>query len=726
MLVLWWCCGVVLGVASVPWAPGISVQGLVCLGAILSCLGVVCGGTLGRPTWAGRGAMGAAGVSVGLLLVATLPQGPVFRGPTAVRGVVVAASGASADISISQWARPGGTWTSGSGRVRVRLPDARVPVGVTLVARGEARAVSPSMLPGAPDPVRSASRARIRTTIWVNEFALVGARALGRRPRDPTGILRALAIGDRSGVSDDHWSLLRRTGTAHLLAISGFHVGIVALLSGVCARALCRLVALVRPVGVAAGWSWALGAATGVVYAVAAGSPISAQRAAWCIAGVAVARVLGRQVEPLTLLACAAVAIVVVDPSAVASPSMQLSFGAVVGILRVTPWILRWVPPDLPAPLPWAIQGVGLTLGATVGTLPAAAWWFQDLAPLSPLANLFAMPLMAFVVVPCATVSVWGPAFLEVFASTVGTGALELLFACLRPLAVEPLHPAVGPLGALVLIAPLVWPQRPLLTAPLVICALGLRFVPLEDRVTFLDVGQGDAALVELSTGQRMLVDGGPPSDRVLRWLRRRGIVRLDAVVVSHADADHLGGLLPVLRSLEVESLWVQDLDGLDEAIDIAEFRGIEVVQFADEGGETRNDRSLVVVFADTLLTGDIGVAAEGRLAKRLPPVSVLKVPHHGSRSSSSEVFLDALRPRIAVMGVGRHNRYGHPHPEVVDRYRRRDIALLRTDVHGTIEISVRGDRRVVRSFRAGRGWSSPRSFRSKQKDPEGDQGETD
>jgi competence protein ComEC len=262
------------------------------------------------------------------------------------------------------------------------------------------------------------------------------------------------------------------------------------------------------------------------------------------------------------------------------------------------------------------------------------------------------------------------------------------------------------------------------LTGPLVVFALGLRPVPLVDRVTFLDVGQGDAALVELSSGQRLLVDGGPPSERVLRWLRRRGIGRLDAVVATHADADHLGGLMPVLRSLDVEALWIQDPDGMDEAIDLAVGRSIDLVRFAEEKEGSRNDRSLVVVAAQTLFTGDIGMAREARLLTRLGPVPVLKVPHHGSRSSSSAALLDAIQPRIAVVGVGRHNRYGHPHPDVVDRYRQRDIELFRTDVHGTIEVTLHPPHLVVRCFRAGPGWSRARSFRAKKEDSEGDAGE--
>ena len=709
MPVLWWCVGVVLGVILAPWLSGGSVPALI-VGATGSALAVLAGGaTLREPGSFGRCALALSGLAVGLLVVSSVPEGPVFRGPVALRGVVVAASGSTADLNLDAWSRVGERSTSGSGRVRLRFREGTPPVGAVVVARGHAREVSASILPGAPDPVWSASRAGIRTLVQVDQVRAVGSRSRGRVPADPTGVLRAVAAGDRTAVDEGIWILLRRTGTAHLLAISGFHVGIVALVVGLLFRIGARCTALARPVGVPVGWSWVAGASAGFLYALAAGSPVSAQRAAWCLVGVALGRVAGRVTEPMSLLGCAAVAVLVLDPAAVGSAGMQLSFGAVVGILRVTPWLLRWVPPDLPWGVNRVVQGVSVTVAATVGTLPAAAWWFQEVAPLAPVANLVAMPVMAFVVVPCAALAVWGPVWAEGFATDLGLVALNALLALLEPLAIEPLHPAVGPVGAILLVAPLVWPGRPAWFLPWVVCALGLRQVPLVDRVTFLDVGQGDAALVELADGRRLLVDGGPPSERVLAWLRRRGIYALDRVVLTHGDADHIGGALPVLASLRVGSLWVGDTDGMDAPLALARERGIEVVHRPVPLTGDRNDRSLVLRAADTWFTGDIGLRAEAALAPSLEPAAVLKVPHHGSRSSSSPLLLAHTRPVVAVMGVGRRNLYGHPHPEVVHRYLAAGIALYRSDLHGTVEITVRPEVLEIRTFRAGRGWSRPR-----------------
>ena len=713
MPLFWICCGVVLGVSVAPWWPDAHPPLLIALGAGAGLVAVITGNKLGDLGLSGRLTLIGAGFAVGLVLVVTMPMGPLLRGPVAMRGVVTGvSSGTSADIEISGWAGPGEDWVAASGRVRARFPERSPALGASIVLRGDARALDSPTLPGAPDPVRSASRAGIRTLLRVDHFEVLGGAVGGRHPSDVTGVLRAVAVGDRTAVDEQTWARLRRTGTAHLLAISGFHVGIIALLVGGVARVISRFVGLFRHVGLPSGWTWMAAVGAGVLYAAAAGAPVSAQRAVCCLAWVGIARTHGRSTEPLTLLGIAAVAILIVDPSAGAGASMQLSFGAVVGIARITPWILRWVPPDVAFPLRWSINGVSVTVAATLGTLPAAAWWFQDVAPLSPLANLIAMPVMAIVVIPCANLAVWGPELLAEPAAFLGTLGLQILFRLLDPLAIEPWHPAVGPAGAVLLIAPMVWPNRPRLLLPFVLCALGVREVATVDRITFLDVGQGDAALVELASGERILVDGGPPGTQVLAWLRRRGIRRLDVVAITHGDADHVGGALPVLGSLQIDSLWMGDPAGMQDAVAIAEARQIDVVAMTPPfAGGSKNDRSLMFAFAGALFTGDIGREAESELSSSLVTFPVLKVPHHGSRSSSSEALLDATQPQLAIIGVGRRNLYRHPHHTVIRRYQQQGIEVFRSDLHGTVEVSLWPEVLVVRTFRAGQGWSAAREF---------------
>jgi competence protein ComEC len=191
-------------------------------------------------------------------------------------------------------------------------------------------------------------------------------------------------------------------------------------------------------------------------------------------------------------------------------------------------------------------------------------------------------------------------------------------------------------------------------------------------------VGQGDAALVEFPDGRRWLVDGGR-RDEVLRALRRRGVRTLDAVIASHADADHAEGLLAVVGQLRVRTLIVGPGEGHAALREVARSRGIPVVVHPVLPGVSDNDGSVVVransPWGSVLFAGDLEAAGE---AVHGVPSTVLKVPHHGARTSSSPGFLDRVRPVLAVIPVG-PNRYGHPSAEVEGRYRERGVQVLRT-----------------------------------------------
>lgn len=698
-----WAVGLVVGVAATGFAEPLPA----------SVIGAGLVGCVALAPWWRALPVGFAGILLGQWVVSSLPEGPDLAGPVVVQGVVVsAAQGQRVDLAVTRWAAAGESWTESSGRIRLKLRDPPRP-GTPLVARGRAGPVVASILPGAPDPVRSARLARIQTELAVDHWRPIGSAVVTRAVRDPTGVLRALTLGDRAGVSQGTWARFRGTGTAHLLSISGFHVGVVAGAVGWIALRALRLAAIVRPVGLPDWPALGVGVLAAVAYTVIAGAPISAQRATGLVALIAVGRAWGRRIEVLPLLGLVAVVIVVVDPPALASPSMQLSFGAIVGLVRVTPALARWVPPDLPRPVAWLAGGLATSVGATVGTLPAAAWWFQEVAPLSLFANLFAVPWTGFVIQPLAALAVFGPTPVAEAAALAGTAAVELLLWALAPFDVPPWTPAVGPTGAIALVGLLVWPRRLGRCVSLLAVALGVRDVPVGDTaITFLDVGQGDAALVE-RRGERWLVDGGPPGPAVLQWLRRVGIRRLDVVVATHGQRDHVGGLLPVLQGLEVGELWYADEEGLEALLDVARARGVGLRRLPlmalhpppDFEGAP-NDRSLVLAVDGVLLTGDLERRGEQALLDLAPDVRVLKVGHHGSRTSSSPAFLDRVAPEVAVISVGRDNRYRHPDPGVLDRLAAR-ARVWRTDRDGTVEVRLGEDAVRVRSWRAGWGWSS-------------------
>ncbi len=702
MVALGWAVGV--GVAPW-WLPQSAMAGAV--GALAA----------GVAVWRGsRVALVGLGMALGWLGVATQPSGPVVRGWVTVDGRVAgAAVGSEADVAVRRLARPGEAWQASRGRVRVRFSGRPPSPGTPVIVAGRAQPLQRPTLPGGPDAVTDARRGRVHTRIVARDAAVVGGERPTRHvPGDATGLLRALALGDRSSVAPERLERLRRTGTSHLLAISGLHVGAVAGAVTALGLLLLRGLAVFRAQGVPQGPAWLLGAMVALVWAWSVGAPVSAQRAAVLVLMVALGRATGRSPQPWALLGLAAVVVLTLDPGALGTASFQLSFGAVAGLIRWQPVLARparrwW------APLRWLWGSLATTVAATLGTLPAAAWWFQEVAPLSPVANLIAVPVVTFWVAPCAALATWAAEPVGGWAGALGTLGVQVLEAGLEPLALGPLTPAVGPLRACALAALLLVPRHPWRGLLPALLLLLLRPVPTATQVTFLDVGQGDAALVEHEDGTRILVDGGPPGRQVLHWLRRRGVRRLHRVVVSHCQADHAGGLEAILEAVQVDELWVPEAQSCATLLACAVEQGVRLRLRPPEAlspppgfdPDDPNDGSLVVREAGVLFTGDIEKTGEAAVAGRLEPTPVLKVAHHGSRTSTDPAFLGAVRPTVAVISAGRRNLFGHPHPHVVARLAAAGVQTYRTDQHGTVVVRVTTHGVAVRTKRAGESWTA-------------------
>ncbi len=637
----------------------------------------------------------------------------------------------------------------GGCRARVRAvvrEDVSVPAAATsLVARGQwlkrplRRGMPPEYAgtlvvrslevdPGAPSvslPVR------IRAVVRDRIDMLYPARA---------GLGEALILARRERLSRDVRDQWARAGIAHLLAISGFHVGVIAGILYLLARRL-GLGPARAPLAAAAG-SWA--------YVLAIGSPVAATRAAVILAALAAGRLLGRRVSALGALASAFVAVLAARPDAIASVAFQLSFAGAAGLVLLAPPVNRALRTRALAALPSPLRtGLASGIAATAATLPLVAWHFGYFAAAGIPVTLVAGPLVAaaipgmllsillsFVSLPLAGIFAGGTDLFLQFADAIvsvvvgipgasvwtprwwiaaATAALATYLLIVRGLALRVRPQVRAALLAACLAGALVaWP----------IPALIGRGGAME--LVFLDVGQGDAVAIRTPGRRWILVDTGPRSRTfdsgeriVVPYLRRRGAGRLEALVLTHPDLDHIGGANAVLSELTV----VRVLDpgtaaarpAYVAALERARARGatwfaaragdrvsadgvsLEVLHpggaAAAAASDEANDQSVVLLlrYGDftALLPGDAPAAVEEALlaADRIPPLDLLKAGHHGSRTSTSWKLLESTQPELSVVSAGARNRYGHPHAVVLDRLARAGSDITRTDLQGIVRV---------------------------------------
>ncbi|HXE58727.1 MAG TPA: DNA internalization-related competence protein ComEC/Rec2, partial [Gemmatimonadales bacterium] len=614
-------------------------------------------------------------------------------------------------------ARVEGQWLSGP---RGEGPAAARADGILAVARVERAGSDPSLA----DRIRN----------WTVE-------SIARLYGDRAPLVEMLVLDRRGGVDRDLLDRYAESGLVHLLSISGFHVGLIV---GWCYLGL-RLLRL----GPGASLGWAAAAAG--LHVAFLGWPAPATRAAALAALLAVGRIRQRRVQPGALLAVSCLAVLLIDPWAVRDLGAWLSASALWGATTFT----RWSDRALGDGVWW--RTLFASIGATLATAPITAAFLGTVSLVGIGLNFVAIPLAA-VVVPGIVASlvllpVW-PGAAEALAAGGGGGLALLDLLAIQGAAVpgghlvQPAEPASAVPWVVVLagacwgigtrnVAAVALVRWSAVAAALVWLVLALdtagaaRFRASGLALHFLDVGQGDAAAIRTPGGRWVVVDAGPASERadagrrvVVPFLRRRGARRVEAVVVSHAHADHLGGVPALLERIPTglvlepgwpvaEPLYLEFLEGVEArgvgwrrvragerfVLDGVHFEIVHPDTAWKRWGEDLNEDSVVLRVRyhafEALLAGDIGLPAESALAGRVGRVDLLKVGHHGSAGSTGTPWLAELRPRAAVISLG-VNRYGHPAPATVGRLRRAGVSLWRTDRDGSVTVTTDGRRMVI------------------------------
>lgn len=539
----------------------------------------------------------------------------------------------------------------------------------------------------------------------------IASRLDGREAR---GVIVALAVGERRWISDSQWEALRVTGTAHLVAISGLHVGLVALLSGFAVARLWRLSATAcrycpaRLPGVGAG------IAAAIVYALLAGFTLPTQRALIMLLVPALALLTRRRVRGWHGFGVALAAVLLWDPFAPLGAGFWLSFGAV--------GLLIGAGSDRTRP-GWLRGTIQTQIVASFGLLAISVVWLQTAAWISPLANAVAIPLVGLVVVPltllgAAILPIAPEAALPLDLAEWLMGwilyGLEWMAAHAPPseaLGVPSWAVALAALAGFLLMLPRGLGARWLVVPLLVPLAVGApASLPPDEllRLTFLDVGQGSTIVLEAG-GEAAVYDVGPASEGfdtgeqvLLPYLRSRGYREVSWLFVSEAKRSRSGGVGALVRAMDIGDARVgEPLVALGErppcrAGERIRWQGLDLEFLWPRQQEGPCVLRIHAAGARVLLMGDLEAPAERALVrtygKELLKSDVVIVPRQGNRRSSTSAFVQALSPTYALVSTSYGNRYGYPHPETVERYRAVGAELRTTAAEGAIELRVRRD----------------------------------
>lgn len=572
-------------------------------------------------------------------------------------------------------------------------------------------------------------------------------------PEDAAGLVKTLLLGMRGGVKLEQRQILSESGVAHLFAISGLHFGLLALLlyhvgkwlytrnqrlTLWCPPQRILPVLLILPL---------------MAYLFLTGNAWATRRAFMIVSVAALLLAKGRRTSPFTLLSSVALCLLLFNPLALFQPGFQLSFAGVAGILA---WLPCWQRPltGLPRVLRSPLTLLLTTATATMATAPATLWHFHQFAPAGLLTNLIAIPLIAWGAVPIGLISMatllfstqladWG----LLLSAKLVTMTITIVARISQWPGLTAIHHYLTAsglillIGALILLLPFGKEARHwLFRLAILLTTLGaawlIRPQITDFQVTAISVGQGDATLVSLADDAHYLIDGGglsgssidPGEQLIAPALGRMGINRLQGVILTHNHPDHSSGLTYILRRFPVKAFYcAEEIANLPvELQKVLQQRKIAAYQIEDgwtplqrnscqtfslfapsQRAHDINERSIAVFAGQqtdgVLLTADLGKSGLQQLLKAEIPgrVTLLKLPHHGSRHARPELYLERIKPLAAFVSSGRGNPYGFPHLQTIEACSKQQIPLFRTDQQGMLTFYVNNGWWQTRSGRA-------------------------
>ncbi len=559
-------------------------------------------------------------------------------------------------------------------------------------------------------------------------------------PEKEASVMTAMLLGDKQELDQDTKNLYMENGVIHILSISGLHITMIGM----------GIYRLFRRVGIPLVTSACVGAMVLLGYGILTGMGVSACRAIGMYLLRMMAVIVGRTYDMLTALGVMALLLVVQNPANLQNAGFLLSFGSILGVGMLYPAILPGKERDVPALLRSLLAGASITLF----TLPIQLWFYYEISTYSILINVLILPFMSCLMLTGLV------AMLLPGAGVIGTVSCLILqgyewvcnlfnqlpYHTWNPGKPEPWQVICYYGMILVLIG---WKHRTqektgklryLSVAATLCLAIGIMGLRLpEDRVTFLDVGQGDGMVMETATGEVFLFDCGSSSRKkvgeyvLLPYLKCRGIRHIDAVFLSHGDEDHCSGIKELLETGKQEGISVERLILSDIKENLRETEFGELLRmvnpketavsyvragqsFATESfsllclhpprgyvSESSNGNSLCFfINRDTgdgnkislLLTGDVEKQEEEMLIKELKhygieSVTLLKVAHHGSKNATSEELLEQIKPQVAIISCGKNNSYGHPHEETLLRLKNETTYIFTTPEYGAVTVKI-------------------------------------